>query len=1382
MRIVIDLQSCQTETSRNRGIGRYSLALAQGMARNAGPHEIWIVVNSLFLATIPGLRNAFDGLIRPDRFQIFDVPPGISDLTPKNAWRRRSAELIREAAISAIKPDFVHISSAFEGFHDDAVGSVKRFDPAIRTAITLYDLIPLLNPELYLRDDNVSRHYYRKLQMLKRADLLLAISESSRNEGLAALAIDPARITNISSAIDPLFRPVRIDAANEQALRHRYKLPGRFIMYTGGIDPRKNIDGLIKAYSMLPRAIRAEHKLAIVCAVQRDEHAHLVSMINGLGLSVSDVVITGFVSETALLQLYNLCSLFVFPSLHEGFGLPALEAMACGAPTIGADNSSIPEVIGRKDALFDAKDPADIAVAITTALRSPRFLNELRSHSVDHAAKFSWDSSAKRALSAMEQAYAAQNKSQRPASPKTGLPRLAFVSPMPPLPTGIANYASKLLPELSYYYEIDVITDQPLYTDQWALNNFSIHSLDWFQANADVFDRIVYQIGNSDFHTHMLDLVHQIPGVIVLHDFFLSGVKSHREHFHGVERYFSRNLIASHGYRALLDHREKGGDEALWKYPTNAPVVDAAAGIIVHSNWSSQELDRYYGISGADNVQQIPHLRSSETPNRLNARGILGLEDADCVICSFGIMGPTKRSAEVLEAFAQVFPDHRVCKLVFVGEAHDGEYGIEIARRIEQLDLAEHVTITGYASDETYRQYLEAADIAVQLRGSSRGETSGTVLDCMAFGLPLIVNAHGPMRELHRDSVRMLPDDFDVKLLTNTIRDLCDNQSLRDTLGQNAQREIAKYHAPSHIGKSYRNAIEHFFANNSRARSARLTAQIAKDSRNYPITGEDRVAIALAIASGIPQWRKPRLFVDVTELALGDYGTGIQRVIRSILSRLLDNPPAEWQVEPVYATRTDDGWHGYRYARRFTTAFLGDADERITEEMVEPQAGDCFLGLDLVRGHVIELGRAGWFDRCKALGARVMFVVYDILPAQRPDFFGEHAFEGMSDWIDVIADKADGLICISATVEKDVCQWLETVSSTRTVPLRLAHFHLGADVAASRPSTGMPDDADFLLNVMAERPSLLMVGTIEGRKGHSQVLAAFERLWATDTNVNLVIVGKSVPGEAALTERIKNHPMSGSHLFHVQGASDDYLERIYKAGSALLAASEAEGFGLPLIEAARHGLPILCRDIPIFREVAGDNADYFSGADGATIAAAIAEWLKRFRDGNHTGSAGFSWLSWAESTEGLLDAIRGRRWTSTWMPDGRLHFRGSHGAIKTVVGFKEKGKIWPRYKAGYLVFGPHIPLPAGEYFVDIWATVGDDGVGTAMIDIAVEQGTRILTVQSIAKQSSSERPILIVSPIRFSLDRPVVDLEIRIEVSASSKIVFDRFTIRRADE
>ena len=155
----------------------------------------------------------------------------------------------------------------------------------------------------------------------------------------------------------------------------------------------------------------------------------------------------------------------------------------------------------------------------------------------------------------------------------------------------------------------------------------------------------------------------------------------------------------------------------------------------------------------------------------------------------------------------------------------------------------------------------------------------------------------------------------------------------------------------------------------------------------------------------------------------------------------------------------------------------------------------------------------------------------------------------------------------------------------------------------------MPDDAESTLNLLSLRPSFLMVGTVEPRKGHTQALAAFEKLWEQGLDANLVIVGNQGWNMESLADRLRHHPEQGKRLFWLEGISDEYLEKIYAASTCLIAASEGEGFGLPLIEAAQHKLPIIARDIPVFREVAGEHAHYFNGLEPQVLADAIKHWL-----------------------------------------------------------------------------------------------------------------------------------------------------------------------------
>ena len=199
------------------------------------------------------------------------------------------------------------------------------------------------------------------------------------------------------------------------------------------------------------------------------------------------------------------------------------------------------------------------------------------------------------------------------------------------------------------------------------------------------------------------------------------------------------------------------------------------------------------------------------------------------------------------------------------------------------------------------------------------------------------------------------------------------------------------------------------------------------------------------------------------------------------------------------------------------------------------------------------------------------------------------------------------------------------------------------------PTCGLPDDASRVLAQLAARPSFLMVGTIEPRKGQAQAFAAFEQLWAESLDANLVIVGKQGWNVGNLVELLCNHPERGSRLFWLEGISDEYLEKVYAASTCLIAASEGEGFGLPLIEAAQHKLPIIARDIPVFREVAGEHVYYFSGKEPLDLAMAVREWLVLYRSGHHPKSDDMTWLTWKQSAQQLLSAILQEQWYTEWI-------------------------------------------------------------------------------------------------------------------------------------
>lgn len=1080
MRIVVDLQGAQSTGSRQRGIGRYSLALAKEMARQAGDHEIWIALNGLFPDTIEPLRAAFDGLVPQQRIVVWQACGPVAAIEPANHWRREAGERLREAFLGSVRPDVVHVSSLFEGLDDDALTSVGALENMLPTAVTLYDLIVLVRRDSYLANPMVESWYERKLGYLRRAQLWLAISESSRREGIERLDLPGEWVANVSAAADAMFRPVTPSGDEQAALRARYGLTRPFVMYTGGIDQRKNVEGLIGAYAKLSAPVRAGHQLAVVCSATEAAIDALRSLAVQVGLGRDDVVFTGFIPDTDMVALYNLCQAFVFPSWHEGFGLPALEAMSCGAAVIGANASSVPEVIGRPDALFDPHDGNDMATKLLTVLTDDAFRQQLKDHALTQAGKFSWGNTARRALEAFERLHA-HNQATEAARVHTSAPRrirLAYVSPLPPERSGIADYSADLLPELARHYDIDVVVNQPNVSDPWIRANTTIRSAGWFDQNADRYDRVLYQFGNSAFHQHMFGLLERHPGTVVLHDFFLSGVIAHTESVGYARDAWTTALYAAHGYHAVRD-RFAAHDlvHVLWRYPANFAVLQQANGVIVHSHFSRELADKWYGEGYSADWALIPLLRARvAATDRAAMRASLSLGEEDFLVCSFGMVAATKLNHRLLTAWlASPLAQNSRCHLVFVGETDNGQYGAELLRSITQNAAANPIRLAGFAPPALYRKYMAAADAAVQLRALSRGETSATVLDCMKYGLPTIVNAHGAAVELPQDCVLQLPDEFSDVELQVALAQLWREPSLRQALGERARAWVRVHHHPLMVANRYRDAIERFAQRGPQSRIARLVGEIARLETSTPSSDTDWLTLAQCIAQNQScEVRGPRQWlVDISESTSRGGKPGIEHVMRAMLLAWLHLPPDGFRVEPVYC----DGEGTYRYARRSTTKLLEIDAPTLTDEPIETTAGDVLLMFD--RFVHVSLERRRLYERMRERGIGVYFVVHELPPTQRREHLQQGVTEMFGACLEMVAAVADGAVCTSRMLADELAQWLNGAQPLRHRPFRVGWFHAGADVVAGLATGGVARGFDPALSRLRERRSLLAVGSLE---------------------------------------------------------------------------------------------------------------------------------------------------------------------------------------------------------------------------------------------------------------------------------------------------------------
>lgn len=834
MRILLDLQPCQS-ASRFRGIGRYSVELARAIAKNAKQHDIFLLLNAFNTDSVMAMRYEFSKLLPSENIVVFIAPGPVAEGDANNLWRSNAAELIRAHAIENIKPDIVHVSSLFEGYVDDVTVSIGSVLSDTLSAVTLYDLIPYKNPEAHLKEKAHRNWYRKKIKSLCRADLILAISEDTKKDAVELLEMDSDKIINIHAGVSQVFQEIDILADKKDKLYKKFNIQRSFLLCVGNLDPNKNLRRTIQAYALLPTDIRKQHQLIIVSQLDDEHECFFKQFVADQGLGNSEVVFTGYVSEDELVSLYNLCKAYILPSIHEGFGLPALEAMACGAATIGSNATSIPEVIGQKDALFNPRSLKSISGAMQRVLNNSEFRKSLRRHAKKQASNFSWDATANKSIRAMEK------------------------------------------------------------------------------------------------------------------------------------------LVDSHKPKTYL------------------------------------------------------------------------------------------------------------------------------------------------ASQEIYNNLInELADIKTEIR----------------------------------------PTDRDLQLSAASIS--------HNTVNQEARQ----------------------------------------------------------------------LLIDVSSIVESDAKTGIQRVVRAVLSQMIDNPPLGYKISPVYA---DLKIGHYRYANKYRAKLIGKNTIGIKDNVIETQRRDIFLGLDL-SAHLFPAFNSV-LTYFRTVGVKIHFVVYDIIPIIYPEWVAPGMHDVFKSWIAAICSHADGMACISKAVADDLKKWSKCHPSGKLDEARITHFNLGADIDSSIPTRGMPENSKFILKKLIQNPTFLMVGTIEPRKGYEQALKAFEQLWEEGRSLNLVIVGKRGWQVKKLTQKLMKHKEENKNFFWLENISDEYLEKTYGASTCLIAASESEGFGLPIIEAAKHKLPVIARDLPVFREVAGEHAFYFRGNTGVTLAQAVRNWLTLYDKKQIPKSSNIKLFTWKQSAEQLKQII-----------------------------------------------------------------------------------------------------------------------------------------------
>lgn len=835
-RLLVDLQACQTVGSARRGVGRYSKALFEAMAELRGARDLFG-----FVSEHHPHRLETEAVGQSRLVQAPPLPEWGVGRDYDGGERDALDGLLYRSAVNAVRPDVVHVSHVFEGCGD----RVPLPPPAGRPAgqvlsATLYDLIPVRFPEHYFQGLGLERWYRHRAAWLHQADLLLAISEASRRDAIDLLGIDPSRVVAIHGGISEHFMPVAEPELARRTLRARHGIDrAGFVLYTGGDDHRKNLTGAILAFAGLPPEVRETLQLVIVCAIEAERKAALAEVARKAGLRGGDILFLGFVPEEDLVALYSTCTVFFFPSLYEGLGLPVLEAMACGAPVVGGANSSIRELIVREDALFDATAPDAITGSLLRVLKDPGFADDLRRHGVARAKDYSWRNTARLALEAFDEALERKRESGVTAARQGWLPRrrMAMLTPLPPCRSGIADYNAYFLPYLARYFDIDLYVDGYTVTDPAIATAFRIYDARDLPANAAAYDVIHYEFGNSDFHAHMVPLLERFPGVVGLHDVFLSGLMGHLEFtLQDKDRYALEMLYGHAGqarrFLAPAQGEANGVGAAAVALPGSKRVLDRAIGVIAHSPFSLDTVRRFHPEGWAAPYRIVPQMvalpRSGTAVDREAARAALGYGPDDVIVATFGHVTWTKCGDRLLEAFvSSALRDEGRCHLVFVGEILRDDFGAALRERIAKSGLGRRVRVTGFVSEADYERHLRAADIAVQLRTNCRGSTSKGVLDGLAYGLPLVVNDESSFKDYPPDVMVKLSAEPTPAEIAATLLELVRDPGRRAGYARRGHAYVRAQHDPNLSAAQYAAAIHEFIERDAAARSSHYARLLA---------------------------------------------------------------------------------------------------------------------------------------------------------------------------------------------------------------------------------------------------------------------------------------------------------------------------------------------------------------------------------------------------------------------------------------------------------------------------------------------------------------------------------------------------------------------------
>lgn len=699
--LLVDARPVDHPTARQRGIGRYVTGLLRGL------HEIGAPVAALYGSDIEAevLGEAIPGL----------------DL------RRWSPQVVRERAAPGTW--YLATQLMLHPVPLDPIPSIIT-RAHLPVAAVMYDVIPYRFPEQYQIEPAARRLAELRAPLARTVDVMLAISQFSAATAARELNYPVERIATIGAGVEAQFVP----ATTRLLPRPTRVFPGavaRYVVSVTGGDERKNTEGLLRGWGLVDAEIRNGRHLVIATAhtpavLQRWERWAAEA-------GVADAVLfTGVVTDDEMVAVLQGAELAVMPSTEEGFGLPVVEAAACGVPVICSNVSSLPEVLADERAEFDPFDPRSIADAIERALTDPEHRLALLALGARAVERWTWSRVARDTLVAL-----GDLGPRWPQHPREPGHRTAIVGPFAGSHSGIGAYDERVVDALVRQTAaddstIEVFVDasktpQPTQSGRRPARSIGRYAKPWD------FDHIVAVLGSSPHHAATASLAASEPCHVWLHEASLVGVHVGLAHASGSERW-AREYV-----RAVLEHGgPTGGIEVDDSLLLDAPRLDelgvtllgatlARARSVIVSSEAAAEVVRRVRSDGPP-LLILPIAYPDVSPSRTPPT------QGDIVVV--GWLDINKAPELAVDVLASIRRSHDAT-LTFVGSATD--HAVEsVMQRVTLLGLEGYVTVTGRLGDDDYSARLRSARVGLQLRIGGGGEMSAAVTDLVAAGTPTV--------------------------------------------------------------------------------------------------------------------------------------------------------------------------------------------------------------------------------------------------------------------------------------------------------------------------------------------------------------------------------------------------------------------------------------------------------------------------------------------------------------------------------------------------------------------------------------------------------------------------------------------------------------------